>query len=45
MEMVGIKLLSGDEKTTRLLQNSPGRIGVKCAIAFGSVEVEAQAGP
>jgi hypothetical protein len=44
VEVVGIELFGGDEKTTGFLQDSPCRVGIKCAIAFGSVQVEAQVG-
>ena len=42
MQIVRIEVGCGDEKTTRFLENAPGRLGIKGAVLLAAVQVQAE---
>lgn len=44
VEVVGIQLISRDEKATRFLQDPPRRVGIKGTVLLTAVQIQAQAG-
>lgn len=45
MKIVGVQALSGNEKTTRFLQNPPSRFRIKAAIVFAAVDIQTETCP
>lgn len=43
MQIVCVESVCSDEKTTRFLDNAPGRLGIKGTVLFAPVQVQAEA--